>query len=99
MPVNLSIKNVPDEVVTGLRNRAFANQRSLQVELLAILKEAAKGQTEVTIDGLLERADRKKPAFDEAATKVTAAHDEEQRKIAARFADLLGGPDDASGKH
>ena len=28
MPVNLSIKNVPDEVARGLRNRAARNQRS-----------------------------------------------------------------------
>ena len=41
MPVNLSIKNVPDEVVRGLRNRAANNQRSLQQELLALLRPAA----------------------------------------------------------
>ena len=46
MPVNLSIKNVPDEVARGLRNRAARNQRSLQQELLDILKQAAKDQPE-----------------------------------------------------
>jgi antitoxin FitA len=100
MPVNLSIKNVPDEVVAGLRNRAAVNQRSLQAELLDILKHAAKDQAEVTIDALLERAQRKKPAFDEAASKVRAAQEAEQEKIAQRFADLLGSPGDApAGKH
>ena len=44
MPANLSIKNVPEEVITGLRNRAVSNQRSLNAELLEILKQAAKGQ-------------------------------------------------------
>ena len=37
--VNLSIKNVPDEVVKRLRDRAKKNHRSLQGELLAILEE------------------------------------------------------------
>ncbi len=94
MPVNLSIKNVPNEVAEGLRNRAALNQRSLQQELLEILKQAAKGQAPVSIDVLLERAQRKKPALDEAASKVLAAHDAEQEQIARRFEDLLGRPDD-----
>ncbi len=40
MPVNLSIKNVPDELVEKLRERAKRHHRSLQKELLAILEEA-----------------------------------------------------------
>ena len=92
MPVNLSIKNVPDEVAEGLRNRAALNQRTLQQELLDILKQAAKGQAPVSIEVLLKRAQRKKPALDEAASKVLAAHDAEQEQVARRFEDLLGGP-------
>ena len=38
---NLSIKNVPAEVVTRLRERATANHRSLQGELLALVSQAA----------------------------------------------------------
>lgn len=95
MSVNLSIKNVPDEVVRGLRNRAALNQRSLQQELLDILKQAARGQGEVSIDTLLERAQRTKPALDEAASKVLAAQDAEHDRVAQRFADLLGGADGA----
>ena len=91
MPVNLSIKNVPDEVVAGLRNRAANNQRPFQAELLEILRAAAKDQAEVTIDGLLERAQRRKLAFDETASKVRAAQDAEHDKVAQRFEDLLGG--------
>jgi plasmid stability protein len=34
MPVNLSIKNVPDEVVAELRAQAKRHHRSLQGELL-----------------------------------------------------------------
>ncbi len=41
MPVNLSIKNAPDEVVKRLRVRAERNHRSLQGELMAIIEAAA----------------------------------------------------------
>lgn len=40
MPINLSIKNVPDGLADKLRVRAKANHRSLQGELMAILEEA-----------------------------------------------------------
>ena len=95
MPVNLSIKNVPDEVARGLRNRAAGNQRSLQEELLEILKQAAKDQGRVTIDGLLERAQRKKPALDEAASTLRSAQDAEHERAAQRFLDLMAQSDDA----
>lgn len=91
MPVNLSIKNVPDDIVRGLRNRAALNQRSLQQEVLDILRRAVKDQGEVSIDTLLERAQRAKPALDEAASRVRAAQEAESEKIARRFEDLLGG--------
>ena len=38
--MNLSIKNVPEDIVEPLRNRARRNHRSLQGELLAILEQA-----------------------------------------------------------
>ena len=40
MPVNLSIKNVPDELAARLRERAARSHRSLQGELMAILEQA-----------------------------------------------------------
>jgi plasmid stability protein len=95
MPVNLSIKNVPDEVARGLRNRAAVNQRSLQEELLEILKQAAKYQGPVTIDGLLTGAQRKKPALDEAASMVREAREAEHEKVAQRFENLIARPDDS----
>ena len=95
MPVNLSIRDVPDDVARGLRNRAIANQRSLKAELLEILKQAAKDQAEVSFDTLLERAQRKGPALDETASKVLSAQDAEHEQVARRFEDLLGRPDDA----
>lgn len=43
MAVNLSIKNVPEELAEQLRQRARHHHRSLQKELLAILEEAVSG--------------------------------------------------------
>ena len=42
MPVNLSIKRVPDRIVAKLRRRAIAHHRSLQGELLSLLEEAVE---------------------------------------------------------
>lgn len=39
MPLNLSIKSVPEEWVEKLRKRAKENHRSLQGELMTILEE------------------------------------------------------------
>jgi len=48
MPVNLSIKNVPDEIADELRERAARNHRSLQGELMAIIEEAAGKKSPLT---------------------------------------------------
>lgn len=42
MPVTLSIKNAPDDVVARLRERAARNHRSLQGELLTIIEAAVE---------------------------------------------------------
>jgi plasmid stability protein len=94
MSVTLSIKNVPDEVARALRNRAVGNQRTLQDELLHILKQAARAAPAVGIDDLLEQSSRKKPALDETTSRILAAKDAEQERTARRFADLLSGDDD-----
>ena len=41
MVASLSIDNVPDDVVHRIRERALRNGRSVQGELLSILKDAA----------------------------------------------------------
>ncbi|MDB5958057.1 Arc family DNA-binding protein [Ramlibacter sp.] len=41
---NLSIKDVPEEIAEALRQRAARNHRSLQGELMAIVKEAAEAR-------------------------------------------------------
>jgi len=48
MPVNLSIKNAPDQVVQRLRERAERHHRLLQGELLAILEEAVEEERPAT---------------------------------------------------
>ena len=45
MPVNLSVKNVPDVLADRLRIRAERNRRSLQRELLSILEAAVDERT------------------------------------------------------
>ena len=48
MPVNLSIKSVPNEIADELRERAARNHRSLQGELMAIIEEAAGKKSPLT---------------------------------------------------
>ncbi|MFQ6117122.1 MAG: Arc family DNA-binding protein [Candidatus Bipolaricaulia bacterium] len=50
MAVNLSIKNVSEELAEQLRQRAKRHHRSLQGELLAILEEAVKGAKRLTLE-------------------------------------------------
>ena len=44
MPINISVKNVPDDLVAMLRLRAKCHHRSLQGEMMAILEEATTPQ-------------------------------------------------------
>lgn len=53
LPVNLSIKNVPDHLARRLRERAAASHRSMQGELMAILEEALGERRPLTADELL----------------------------------------------
>jgi len=54
VPVNLSVKNVPDDIVERLRKRAKRHHRSLQGELMAILEQVVGPGTLS-----LEEADRR----------------------------------------
>jgi len=53
MPVNLSIKNVPDRIADRLRERAARHHRSLQGELLVILEESVAKESFLTAAELL----------------------------------------------
>ena len=55
MPVNLSIKNVPDEIAQKIKRRAAKNHRSLQGELISIIETAvAKNETMTPSELLIE---------------------------------------------
>lgn len=56
MPVNVSVKNVPDKIIEILRKRARRHHRSLQGELMSILEEAA-GSAFLTVNEAEERLD------------------------------------------
>ena len=56
MAVNLSIKNVPDDVVERLRERAKRHHRSLQGELLELIAKAADERPPLTIKDAHEYA-------------------------------------------
>ena len=53
MPVNISIKNAPDDLVRLLKERARRNHRSMQRETLAILEQAVQKPRRLTVDELL----------------------------------------------
>ena len=53
MPVNLSVKNVPDELMQRLRQRASRHHRSLQGELMAIIEESVRSNEHLTPEKLL----------------------------------------------
>jgi len=55
MPVNLSIKNVPDDLAERLRERAAQAHRSLQGELMAILEEAVPADEKLALREILDR--------------------------------------------
>lgn len=54
MPVNLSIKNVPDHLAEEVRKRAAKHHRSLQDELISILVEVAAQDKRLTPNRFLE---------------------------------------------
>jgi len=54
--VNISVKNVPDEIVERLKERAARHHRSLQGEVMAILEDAAKPRPYLTAIEVVERA-------------------------------------------
>jgi len=53
MPVNLSIKEVPEPLADRLRLRAERNHRSLQGELMAIIERAANESPDPLVPGPL----------------------------------------------
>lgn len=56
--MDISIKDVPEEQVRRLRERAKANHRSLQGELRALIDEATEAPRPLTVDEIVARVSR-----------------------------------------
>jgi antitoxin FitA len=77
MPVNISIKNAPDDLVRLLKERAQRNHRSMQGEALAILEEAVQNPKRLTPLQLLTEVRKLNMNMpDEAAEIVRKMRDE-----------------------
>ena len=70
MPVNLSVKNVPDALAERLRRRAEQAHRSLQGELMVILEEAVFGNDPLTPVEALEEIQRLGLKTGDTATRM-----------------------------
>ena len=57
MDVDLTIENVPDDLVARLRERAARTGRSLEDEVLAIFEAAAMSRSTITVEELSKRAE------------------------------------------
>jgi antitoxin FitA len=60
MPVNLSIKDAPDDLVEAVKKRAVQNHRSMRGELLAIIEEAVRRPrpARMTVDEIVAQGKR-----------------------------------------
>jgi plasmid stability protein len=58
MPVNLSIKGAPDDLVRRLRERAARHHRSLQSELIAVIEKAVGSEHNLRAAELLAEVRR-----------------------------------------
>jgi plasmid stability protein len=70
MAVNLSIKNVPDDLADRLRARAAANHRSIQGELMAILEAALAGRDRLDPERVLAEIRKLKLETGDEATAI-----------------------------
>jgi plasmid stability protein len=81
MPVNLSIKNVPDEIAEKLRLRAERNHRSLQGELMNILEQSTTEERHLSpLELLAEVRTSGLRTPDETARFVRADRDADLRR-------------------
>ncbi len=58
MPVTLSIKSVPDEILKRLRRKAADHHRSLQGELMAIIEQSVLSEEQLTVEEVIARVRR-----------------------------------------
>lgn len=81
MPVNLSIKDVPEQIADQLRARAVRHHRSLQGELMVILEGSLRQPPQLTVTELLARvraSGLRTPA--ESAKLIRQDRDERSRR-------------------
>ncbi len=69
MSVNLSVKDVPDELAQALRERAARNHRSLQGELMAILTQTIQAEGAPAISANTELSSVYEATFPLTATR------------------------------
>ena len=82
--MNLSIKNVPEDLVGQLRDCARANHRSLQGELMTILEEHVRSRG-LTVEELVERARaRHLNSPSESVQIIREMRDERERELYER---------------
>ena len=77
---NLSIKNVPEDVVTRLRERARANHRSLQGELLELACRAARASDAAPEP---DKPSKREPDGSKTIEQIAAEHRERQAQPVA----------------
>jgi plasmid stability protein len=73
VPVNLSIKNVPDHLAKSLWVRAVRNHRSIQEELLAILEAALAPKQGLDAQQLFAKVRRLKLTTHSQASRMIRA--------------------------
>ena len=89
---NLSIKNVPEDVVARLRARARGNHRSLQGELLALACRAAETGEAAAEAAAEDRHLRREPGGSKTIERIAAEHKARRAhpvSDAVRSADLI----------
>jgi antitoxin FitA len=81
VPVNLSIKNVPDELAERLREQAARNHRSLQGELLSIIEEAVAVRRQLSVDEIRAKVRELGIKSDSDSTEIIRAdRDRDERR-------------------
>lgn len=85
LPVDLSIRNVPDEVVERQQRRAARHHRSLQGELLAIIEDAVRSEPALTPAELLAEVRRLGFRTPSNSVAICRAHRDGRRSRSPRL--------------
>jgi len=78
---NLSIKNVPEQVVEKLRLRAASHHRSLQGELMDLICRSTEEQSSETTNTNKESGSSGWLSIEEVSAELTAGHRKSSRKV------------------